>query len=84
MVNLYLLFFIHIGTRRVFVSGVISSPDAAWVTQQDSNASTAMSDLGLPATHLVLDSDTKFPRAFDAVFAADGTGSSGWGRSDRT
>jgi putative transposase len=71
-VDLYLLFFIHVGTRRVIVSGVTAHPDAAWVTQQARNASMEMGELGLPARFLLRDYDTKFVSGFDAVFEADG------------
>lgn len=33
VVDLYLLFFIHVGSRRVIVSAPMASPDAAWVDQ---------------------------------------------------
>jgi putative transposase len=72
-VDLFLLFFIHVGTRRVVVSGVTAHPDAVWVTQQARNASMEMADLGLPARFLLRDYDTKFVTGFDAVFEADST-----------
>jgi putative transposase len=71
-VDLFALFFIHLGTRRVIVTGVTANPDSAWVTQQARNVSMEMDDLGLPARILLLDHDTKFTRSFDAVFRADG------------
>jgi putative transposase len=72
-VDLYVLFFIHVGTRRVIVSGVAANPDAAWVTQQARNASMAMAECGLPAGIVLVDHDAKFAAGFDAVFEADGT-----------
>jgi hypothetical protein len=51
----------------------ITRPDAAWVTQQARNASMKKAEWNLPATHLLIDHDTKFVPGFDAVFAADGT-----------
>jgi putative transposase len=72
-VDLYLLVFIHVGSRRAFVSGVTARPDAAWVTQQARNASMQIAEWELPATHLLIDHDAKFVSGFDAVFAADGT-----------
>jgi len=71
-VDLYLLFFLHVGTRRVIVSGPTARPDAAWVAQQARNASMRMGEMGLPAVLLLRDRDTKFGPGFDAVFGADG------------
>src|SRR5262245_38446656 len=53
-VDLFALFFIHIGTRHVIVPGVAANPDSAWVTQQARNASMEMDNLGLPAKILPL------------------------------
>src|SRR5262249_49128733 len=41
-VDLYVLFFLHVGTRRVIVSNPTANPDAAWATQQARNATMAM------------------------------------------
>jgi len=35
--TLYVLFFIELGTRRVYVSGVNPNPNGLWVTQQARN-----------------------------------------------
>lgn len=72
-VDLYILFYIHLGTRRAFTAGVTANPDSAWVTQQARNASMQMAEWGLPARFLLLDHDTKFTTSFDAVFQAEGT-----------
>jgi putative transposase len=72
-VDLYLLFFLHVGTRRVIVSGPTARPDAAWVAWQARNATMRVGEMGLPAALLLRDRDTKFTAGFDAVFAADGT-----------
>jgi putative transposase len=72
-VDLYVLFFIHVGSRRVFVSGVTANPDSAWVSQQARNATMQMTEWGLPARFLLMDHDSKFTGEFDAVFEADGT-----------
>ena len=72
IVDLYLLFFIHVGTRRVIISNPTTSPNSEWVTQQARNASMTMDDWKLPITHLIIDHDTKFTDHFDAVFEAEG------------
>lgn len=70
-VDLHLLFFIHIGSRRAFVSSPTANPDSAWVTQQARNVSMEIAELGLGITHLVTDWDTKFPGSFRTVFEAE-------------
>jgi putative transposase len=72
-VDLYLLFFIHIGSRRVIVSNPTANPDAAWVAQQARNASMQMAEWGLSASRLIRDGDRKFQEGFDAVFEGQGT-----------
>jgi len=69
--RLYVLFFIELGSRRVYLAGVTAHPDGAWVTQQARN-------LLMPATgprprFLLRDRDAKFIRAFDNVFRSEGT-----------
>jgi putative transposase len=44
VVELYLLFFLHIGSRKVIVSAPTANPDAAWVAQQARNASMQMQE----------------------------------------
>ncbi|MBA4192283.1 MAG: integrase, partial [Planctomycetaceae bacterium] len=70
-VDLYLLFFIHVGSRRAFVAGITPNPTGEWTAQQARNASMRMADWGLPPSYLILDHDTKFTGSFDAVFKAD-------------
>jgi putative transposase len=72
-IDLFVLFFIHVGTRRVIVSGVTANPGSAWATQQARNTTMQVEEWGLPARFLLLDYDSKFSGEFDAVFAADGT-----------
>jgi putative transposase len=72
-VDLHLLFFIHIGSRRVFVSSAAAHPDSEWVTQQARNVSMQMEEWGLTASMLIIDRDTKFTKSFDAVFQVNGT-----------
>jgi len=70
--TLYVLFFLEVHTRRVFVAGCTAHPTGAWVAQQACNICWDLRDAGVHATILLRDRDTKFGHPFDAVFAAQG------------
>jgi putative transposase len=70
-VDLYLLFFIHVGSRRAFIAGITPNPTGEWTAQQARNATMQMTEWGLPATYLLLDHDSKFTDQFDAVFQTE-------------
>lgn len=74
--TLYILFFIQLGTRRVRLAGVTRHPSGPWVVQRARELSMER-DTERPGNSvpwfLVHDRDTKFTRAFDDVFACDGT-----------
>jgi putative transposase len=71
-VDLYLLVFIHIGTRRVIVTQPTANPNGEWATQQARNATMTMDDWGIPITGLIIDHDSKFTDSFDAVIEGEG------------
>jgi putative transposase len=72
VVDLYLLFFIHIGSRRVIASAPTANPDSAWVAQQARNASMQVQEQNLTLDYLIIDCDTKYTHSFDAVFEVEG------------
>ena len=69
--RLYVLFFIEVGSRRVWLAGVTAHPDGAWVTQQARNLAVTRS--ARPPRFLIRDRDAKFTGPFDEVFRTEGT-----------
>jgi putative transposase len=69
--RLYVLIFIELHSRRVYLGGVTGRPDGAWVAQQARNL---ISSLGWPASIRLLlhDRDEKFTASFDEIFASEG------------
>jgi putative transposase len=70
--TLYVMFFIHLNSRRVVAAGVTANPDTAWVTQQARNAAMDLDDRGVSIRFLLRDRDAKFTRSFDEVFCSEG------------
>ena len=70
--RLYVLFFIHLSTRRIVVAISTEHPTAPWTVQQARNLSMTLSDDSVGLTVLIHDRDKKYPRQFDQVFKADG------------
>jgi putative transposase len=66
----YVLFFIELDTRRVYLAGCTTNPTGAWVIQQARNLSfTGLFDR---MRFLIHDRESKFSRAFDEVFRSEG------------
>lgn len=72
LVDCYVLFFIHLGSRRVVVTGMSVHPDAAWVAQQARNFNVLSAHEATPPTHIIHDLNTKFTKQFDDILEADG------------
>jgi putative transposase len=70
--RLYVLFFIQLHTRRVHLAGVTANPTGAWVAQQARNLLGALDDEEAGFQFLIRDHDSKFTRAFDAIWRAVG------------
>jgi hypothetical protein len=70
--RLYVLMFIHLGSRRILAAACTAAPDGAWVTQQARNLSWKLADEGVNLTVVIRDHDRKFPGSFDTVFEGDG------------
>ncbi len=73
LTTLYVLFSIELGTRRVRLVGVTDHPNGPWVVQRARELSTDRKEGAIVPRFLIHDRDSKFTRAFDDVFASDGT-----------
>jgi putative transposase len=71
MQRIYVLFFISLATRRIEYVACSSNPDGRWVTQQARNLAIQLGDEHA-FQFLIHDRDTKFSRAFDEIFRAEG------------
>ncbi len=60
LVTYYVLFFIHLATRRVHIAGITPNPNEQWMTQVARNVT--MADVGFLASsrYLIHDRDSKF------------------------
>jgi putative transposase len=68
----YVLLFIELSRRRVYLAGVTAHPDGAWVVQQARNLIMTLAELEQSHRILVRDRDKKFTAAFDEVFRSEG------------
>ena len=72
LVDVFVLFFIHVETRRVHVAGITVNPDESWVVQQARNMSMVFAEQATPPKYLILDMDSKFTARFRATLESDG------------
>jgi transposase len=70
--RLYVLFFINLERRKVFLPGVTEHPIGSWVTQQARNLAMTIEYEGRAVKFLLRDRDTKFVGPFDEVITSIG------------
>jgi putative transposase len=70
--RLYVLFFIDLERRQVFLAGVTAHPIGTWVTQQARNLAAELEDEGRMVKFLIRDRDSKFVGPFDEVMRSIG------------
>ncbi len=71
LTTIYVLFFIHLRTRKVVVGGQTCSPNDAWVKQIARNVTGVTGELA-NACYLIHDRDTKYTVGFDQILEAAG------------
>jgi putative transposase len=69
----YCLAFIHVGTRKVFLSPPTYHPNEQWVQQQGRNVLMWLEDQQIQAKFLIHDWDSKFSTAFRELVSGAGT-----------
>ena len=67
LVTYYVLFFIHLESRRVDIAGLTVHPDEAWMKQIARNATMEGCGELMDCRYLLHDRDTKFTRSFRAI-----------------
>jgi putative transposase len=69
--RLYVLVFIELATRQVYLAGITANPTGEWATQQARNVIETFVDRAEPIRFLIHDRDSKFTAGFDEVFRSE-------------
>ena len=69
--TLYVLFYIEVGSRRVYLAGVTANPDGFWVAQQARQYVWTLQENEASPRFLIRDNDKKFTAAHDTVFRSE-------------
>jgi len=72
LVDMFVLFFIHVGSRRVHISGMTTHPDGVWMVQQARNLTMFFDEQADRPQFLLRDHDTKFVKEFDGILESEG------------
>jgi hypothetical protein len=70
--RIYALIVVEHGTRRAHLAGITANPTGAWTVQAARNVLMELGACVDTLTFVLRDRDSRFTRAFDAVFAAEG------------
>jgi putative transposase len=72
LVTYYVLFFIHVGSRKIHMAGMTPYPDQRWMVQMARNVTTADQGFLQPGQYLIHDRDGKFCPTFQRIIDAVG------------
>ena len=71
-IDLYLLVFLHVGSRKVWISSATAHPDSAWVAQQARNFCMELGTEPEAARYVLHDGDSKFTAPFREILRSEG------------
>jgi putative transposase len=72
LVTYYVLFFLHLGSRKIHVAGMTPHPNAAWMAQTARNVTLEAWGFLSPGQYLMHDQDGKYCPAFQQLIDAAG------------
>ena len=72
LVTYYCLFFIHVGSRKVYLGGITPNPNDHWMRQVARNLTMTGCNLLENCRYLIRDRDAKFSSGFDMIFRSAG------------
>lgn len=72
LMTYFTLFFVHLGSRKVVVSGITTNPDAPWMAQQARNMSMVFAECPEKPRMVIRDGDKSFTRKFEEILESDG------------
>src|SRR3979409_1239948 len=70
LVTYYVLFFIHLESRKVEIAGITIHPDEQWMQQMARNVTMEGCGVLLDCRYLLHDRDTKYTQSFRAIIAS--------------
>jgi putative transposase len=70
LMTYYVLFFIHLESRRVDIAGITIHPNEPWMKQMARNVTMEGCGILRDCRYLLLDRDTKFTESFRAIIAS--------------
>lgn len=71
LATFYVLFFIQLGTRKIVLGGITTSPNGEWMKQVARNVTGWDQDM-INAKYLIHDRDGKYTKAFDTIMESVG------------
>ena len=72
LITYYVLFFIHISSRKVHIAGMTPHPNEHWMKQMARNVTMEGWGFLSDCKYLIHDRDTKFCRSFQSIIASMG------------